>query len=56
MEDLRQRLTQPSVESKQEASGKVISYLAITLIGGLVATILIFLTWKGIALFTGNHY
>ena len=37
MEDLRQRLTQPSVESKQEASGKVISYLAITLIGGLVA-------------------
>lgn len=42
MEDLRQRLTQPSVESKQEASGKVISYLAITLIGGLVAMILIF--------------
>lgn len=56
MEDLRQRLTQPSAESKQEVSGKIISYLAITLIGGLVATILIFLTLKGIALFTGNHY
>ena len=56
MEDLRQRLTKPSAESKQEVSGKIVSYLAIGLIGGLVGTILIFLTIKGVALFTGNHY
>lgn len=56
MEDLQRRLTQPSPESKQEISGKIISYLAIILIGGLVGTILIFLTLKGIALFTNNHY
>ncbi|WP_367317183.1 phosphate ABC transporter permease subunit PstC [Limosilactobacillus vaginalis] len=42
------------MESKQEWVGKLISYLAIILIGGLVGTILIFLTLKGIALFKDN--
>ncbi|MCI1975439.1 MAG: phosphate ABC transporter permease subunit PstC [Limosilactobacillus sp.] len=54
MEDLKKRLTQPSIESKQEWFGKLISYLAMILIGGLVGIILIFLTLKGIALFKDN--
>lgn len=54
MDELKKQLTQSSVESKQEWVGKLISYFAIILIGGLVATILIFLTIKGIALFTDN--
>ena len=44
MDDLKKQLSQPSIESKQEWVGKLISYLAIILIGGLVGTILIFLT------------
>ncbi|WP_076460167.1 phosphate ABC transporter permease subunit PstC [Limosilactobacillus caccae] len=56
MDNLRKELLRPSAESKQEVSGKVVSYFAILLIGGLVGTILIFLTVKGIALFTGNHF
>ncbi|MEY8442616.1 phosphate ABC transporter permease subunit PstC [Lactobacillaceae bacterium 24-114] len=55
MDDLKKQLKQPSVESKQEWVGKLISYTAIILIGGLVSSILIFLTLKGIALFTDNH-
>lgn len=51
MDDLKKQLRQPSIESKQEWVGKLISYLAIILIGGLVVTILMFLTVKGIALF-----
>lgn len=51
MDDLKKQLSQPSIESKQEWVGKLISYLAIILIGGLVVTILMFLTVKGIALF-----
>lgn len=54
MEDLKKQLTQPSNESKQEWVGKLISYLAMILIGGLVGIILIFLTLKGIALFKDN--
>lgn len=54
MDDLKKQLSQPSIESKQEWVGKLISYLAIILIGGLVGTILIFLTLKGIALFKDN--
>ena len=54
MDDLKKQLSQPSIESKQEWVGKLISYLAIILIGGLVGTILIFLTLKGIALFMDN--
>ena len=54
MDDLKKQLSQPSIESKQEWVGKLISYLAIILIGGLVGTILIFLTLKGIALFEDN--
>ena len=46
----------PLTLSEKAKSVKPSSTLAITLIGGLVAMILIFLTWKGIALFTGNHY
>lgn len=52
MEEPRQRLLQASKESKQELTGKVVSGVAIVLIGGLVTTILIFLTVKGISLFT----
>ena len=55
MNDLRKQLLRPSAESKQEWSGKIISYFAIILIGGLVSTILLFLTIKGIALFTNDH-
>lgn len=55
MDDLQQQLTQPSPESRQEQTGKLTSRLAIVLIGGLVGTILIFLTIKGIALFTNDH-
>lgn len=55
MDDLKKQLNQPSVESKQEWVGKLISYTSIVLIGGLVGSILIFLTIKGIALFTDNH-
>lgn len=54
MDDLQKQLNQPSQESRQEWTGKIVSYLAIILIGGLVGTILIFLTIKGIALFTDN--
>lgn len=54
MDELKKQLSQPSVESKQEWIGKLISILAIILIGGLVGTILIFLTLKGIALFKDN--
>lgn len=54
MDELKKQLSQPSVESKQEWTGKLISILAIILIGGLVGTILIFLTLKGIALFKDN--
>lgn len=54
MDELKKQLSQPSVESKQEWMGKLISILAIILIGGLVGTILIFLTLKGIALFKDN--
>ena len=54
MDDLKKQLSQPSIESKQEWVGKLISYLAIILIGGLVGTSLIFLTLKGIALFKDN--
>ena len=54
MDDLKKQLSQSSIESKQEWVGKLISYLAIILIGGLVGTILIFLTFKGIALFKDN--
>lgn len=54
MDELKKQLSQSSVESKQEWTGKLISILAIILIGGLVGTILIFLTLKGIALFKDN--
>lgn len=54
MDDLRKQLTQPSPESHQEWTGRIISSLAIILIGGLVVAILVFLTIKGIALFTDN--
>ena len=54
MDDLRKQLTQPSPESHQEWTGRIISSLAIILIGGLVVAILVFLTIKGVALFTDN--
>lgn len=54
MDDLQQQLTQASPESHQERTGKLTSALAIILIGGLVGTILVFLTIKGLALFTDN--
>lgn len=54
MNDFQQQLTQSSPESRQEWTGKFTSRLAIVLIGGLVGTILIFLTVKGVALFTDN--
>lgn len=54
MDDLQKQLTQPSPESRQEWTGKIISSLAIILIGGLVVAILVFLTIKGVALFTDN--
>ncbi len=54
MDDLKKQLSQPSIESKQEWVGKLISYLAIILIGGLVVTILMFLTIKGVALFKND--
>lgn len=54
MNDFQQQLTQSSPESRQEWTGKFTSCLAIVLIGGLVGTILIFLTVKGVALFTDN--
>lgn len=47
MNDFQQQLTQSSPESRQEWTGKFTSRLAIVLIGGLVGTILIFLTVKG---------
>lgn len=56
MDDLQKQLLRPSAASKQEWSGKVISYLAIILITGLVGIILIFLTVKGIALFTNDQF
>lgn len=54
MNDFQQQLTQSSPESRQEWTGKFTSRLAIVLIGGLIGTILIFLTVKGVALFTDN--
>lgn len=54
MDNLQKQLTQPSPESRQEWTGKIVSSLAIILIGGLVLAILVFLTVKGIALFTDN--
>ena len=54
MDNLQKQLTQPSPESRQEWTGKIISSLAIILIGGLVVAILVFLTIKGVALFTDN--
>ena len=56
MDKVKQELLTPSAESRQDWRGKIISYLAIIVIGGLVATILIFLTSKGLALFTKNGY
>ena len=44
MDDLRKQLTQPSPESHQEWTGRIISSLAIILISGLVVAILVFLT------------
>ncbi|MGM9892661.1 phosphate ABC transporter permease subunit PstC [Limosilactobacillus sp.] len=54
MDNFKTQLTQPSPESRQEWMGKIVSSLAIILIGGLVLAILVFLTIKGIALFTDN--
>ncbi|MDO4903879.1 MAG: phosphate ABC transporter permease subunit PstC [Limosilactobacillus sp.] len=56
MANLKEYLLKPSVETKQERNGKVVSYLSIILIGGLVGTILAFLTVKGVALFTNDHF
>lgn len=56
MDKVKQELRAPSAESRQEWRGKIISYLAIVVIGGLVATILIFLANKGLALFTRDGY
>ena len=56
MDELKKQLTTASAESRQEWRGKLISYLAIVIIGGLVATILLFLTSKGLALFTKDGY
>ena len=56
MDKVKQELLTPSAESRQDWRGKIISYLAIIVIGGLVATILIFLTSKGLALFTKDGY
>lgn len=56
MDELKEQLLTASAESRQEWRGKVVSYLAIVIIGGLVATILIFLTSKGLALFTQDGY
>lgn len=56
MDKLKKQLLGPSAESKQELLGKLVSYIAIIVIGGLVGTILVFLTIKGVALFTNDHF
>lgn len=48
------QLLQPSPESHQELKGKLISYAAMTIITCLVATIFLFITAKGLALFVDD--
>lgn len=48
---MKDELTTPSVESRQEWWGKLVSWVAIILISGLVGAILIFLAVKGLTLF-----
>ncbi|MCH3921584.1 phosphate ABC transporter permease subunit PstC [Limosilactobacillus sp.] len=50
------RLLAPSAETRQEWGGKLVSCLAILLIGGLVLTLFAFLINKGLALFTTNKF
>ncbi len=56
MQGPQQNLLKPSKESREEWLGKLVSGLAIVLIGGLVSAILIFLTVKGIALFVQGEF
>ena len=55
MKKWSRQLTNPSAESHQEVTGKIISFLSIAIIATLVITILVFLTYQGIALFTQDH-
>lgn len=55
MKKWSKQLTSPSAESHQEVTGKIISFLSIATIAILVITILVFLTYQGIALFTQDH-
>ncbi|KRL96353.1 phosphate ABC transporter permease subunit PstC [Limosilactobacillus equigenerosi] len=47
-------LTAPSKESKEEVRGRWLAGIAITIIGMLVAVMLLFLTFQGLALFIDN--
>ena len=49
-------LLAPSAETKQEWGGRLVSCLAIFLIGGLVITLFGFLIDKGLALFTADNF
>ncbi|GAX06754.1 phosphate ABC transporter permease protein [Secundilactobacillus pentosiphilus] len=55
MDEIQKKLTAPSKASREDVTGRIISYTCIAAIIILVISILYFITSRGIATFTTNH-
>ncbi|GBG95127.1 phosphate ABC transporter permease protein [Ligilactobacillus salitolerans] len=55
MDSIKEKIQSKSKETRQEVTGKILSYSAIILIVAVVISIFAFVASKGIATFTQNH-